>query len=349
MTVKHKRVIAAASLAAGLAAVALAAPAQAADPGTPTNTALVAVGSDTTQDVMDALSNLPTMTRANGTRLIDNYLASGSATITTRSNNANCSFTRPVGSGNGANALSAAMQSLAYGGSAGPINNCVNIVRSSSGGAPSNPALPAGTTITMIPFATDTVTYAVRIGSTISRQLATAQLTTYYSMSSTDTNCLANPSHGPLAVQPLLPQAGSGTRSFFLSSISVTTPGSCVKDTDAAGNPILENTGTYLSSSRMLIPFSVGQWKAQQAGVTANQTSQAMLGSIGGIFSAGYDRNVYNGVPTASITTGSASFDQDVVDGFVGANSKVCQAVSTITKYGFGANPTCGVTTKTVP
>ena len=73
----------------------------------------------------------------------------------------------------------------------------------------------------------------------------------------------------------MLPQNGSGTRSFFLGAIGLTTPGSCVSTSatvqGAAGanaNTLEENEGVAPSLNKnkadVIFPFSVGKWIAER-------------------------------------------------------------------------------------
>jgi hypothetical protein len=66
-------------------------------------------------------------------------------------------------------------------------------------------------------------------------------------------------------IQPMLPQFGSGARKFFLQQLGFTDsadftsqPGhTCIKQTDASGNSLPENTGNLLSVVHQIEPYSV--------------------------------------------------------------------------------------------
>ena len=103
---------------------------------------------------------------------------------------------------------------------------------------PTTGAFTTGTNLTWVPFAKDGITMALRNDTSLRQNYTKAFLTALY-------NC-ALPPVTQAQYQPLLPQAGSGTRSTFLNFIGVTTPGSCVSDT-INGVPILENNGNLLT------------------------------------------------------------------------------------------------------
>jgi len=167
--VKNKKALASMAAGLGLIGLAFAGPASA-DTNQGSTTALAGVGSDTSQDVVEGLAGI-----LGGGTSIANYKATGSATINTRGSAA-CTFTRPNGSGNGLNALSAAIGGFAAFGSPGSLNGCVDFARSSSGGNPSTP--PGGGTgkLTYVPFAVDAVTYAVLTVSNVPKNLNKADL-----------------------------------------------------------------------------------------------------------------------------------------------------------------------------
>lgn len=314
--------------AAGLALSAAAVGAASAEPsGSPAFRSLSGVGSDTTQDVVNGLSDV--VTDAGGTKLIGSYNATGGGTIQTKSTSA-CSFARPNGSGAGRNAL---LKSLTPGDS---TFGCLDFARSSSLNLA---ATPSGQGLTYIPFAVDAVTYAVASGSTIPKNLTKADLTAIYT-------CQV-----PSIPKPFLPQAGSGTRAFWLAQLGLTetTKGACVTDVTASGASIQEHDGRVLTAPDQIVPISVAQFIAQSFGVITDVRGSAQLGSIDGVppialnTSFGVKRDVYNVVPTARL---GAAPTQEV---FVGPNSKVCAASGTIQRYGFGVNPNCGATTNQTP
>jgi ABC-type phosphate transport system substrate-binding protein len=321
-------------LGTGLVIVAItatASPAQADPNGAPTFRQLVGVGSDTTQGVMNGLSDVITV---GGTKVIGSYDAVGSTQITTKDPavTPNCTINRPTNSGTGVDALVASLAAN---------DGCVQFARSSS----NNSSSYAGKNLTYIPFAKDAVTYAIRTDSAISKKLTTAQLTTVY-------NCAAGANF-----LPLLPKFGSGTRKFFLQSLGFTdaanftstTGHTCIKEVDATNTPIEENTGTVLSDPKQVIPYSIAQYLSQINGVVADVHGKSMLGALDGLSASVLNttstmtRDVYNVVPTGNLGTAPYSTT------FVTSGSAVCTNTSTIVKYGFGVNANCGSTSLQTP
>jgi hypothetical protein len=347
--VKLRKSIVMAAGGFSLLAVALGGPASA-DTNPGNTTTLAGVGSDTSQDVMEGLSGI--LQDSSNLPLISNYKATPvGRSITTRTGNANCTFTAPNNSGAGRDALSAAMRSAAFGGSSN-LAGCVDFARSSSGGNPTTS--PGVGTMTYIPFATDSVTFATLSATSVGHKLAKGDLVAIYTANT-----------GSCIFSPLLPTQGSGTRTFFLQQLGISDvaigaaggPGTCVKDTIGT-TPIQEHDGRFLTTATQLIPFSTAQFIGQSSDSIPNQLGRAALGSID--FSASPDANlsaaqspvqlktsftfnrpIYNVVPTSQ-TTGNTKTQQT----FVGSTSKVCSAQSTIELYGFALNSACGDTSK---
>jgi len=348
MLVKITKLIGGAAAATGLLALALTGAGTAhADTNPGSTSTLVVVGSDTTQDVMEGLSKVITV---GGAPALSNYLAIPvGRSISTRTGNAACTFTAPANSGQGRDALSAAMRGAAQTGGTGASTNCVNVARSSSTGNPTTS--PGVGSMTYIPFATDAVTYASLASSNVPHTLLLADLVTIYT-ANTSTGCF---------FEPLLPTLGSGTRAFFATALGLTDAaigtagswGTCVKDV-IGGTPIQEHNGTFITNGNQLAPFSVAQYIGQASGIISDIRGNASLGSIDftntGVSptnpvqmptSFGTNtRSVYNVVPTNQL--GGTSVTQQV---FGGSSSLVCQNVATIQQYGFATNSNCGATT----
>lgn len=304
-----------------------------ADPsGAPTYRDLAGVGSDTTQGVVNGLADAITV---GGVKILGSYDAVGSANITTKDPavNATCTIPRPANSGEGVNALVASLD-----GNTG----CVQFARSSS----NNSASYAGKNLTYIPFAVDAVTYAVRSDSSISKKLTTAQLKSIY-------NCTA-PGVGT-TYKPLLPKFGSGTRSFFLSSLGLTNAANytttfpCVHDTDVTNAPIEENTGTFLTDPANVAPYSIAQYQSQVYGVVPAVQGKAVLATFNGISptvlntGSSFKRDVYNVVPSGQLA------NAPYAGTFVGGTSAICSNADLIKKYGFGQAANCGDTSIVTP
>ncbi|MFD6425743.1 hypothetical protein [Streptomyces sp. NPDC060198] len=311
--------------AVALALGAFAAPAAIADPPATEYRILAGVGSDTTQDVVNALGNV--VLNASGSKIIASYDATGSASITTRSG---CAISRPNGSSAGITALATDVNDT--------TKDCIDFARSSRG------AKTTGTLLTWIPFAKDAVSVAVRTDSALyasgAQDLTTAQLKAIYQCTTTTLN--------GVTLTPLLPQTGSGTRSFFLEKLGLTDAqvGSCVSQS------VQENNGLALDTAGDIAPYSVAQYIAQVSGTVTDIHGATDLIKVNGTapYNAStftlntafsFNRDVYNVVPTAKLT------DATISSTFVGSTSKVCAATSTITAYGFGTlGSNCGTTTQ---
>ncbi|MGW1806438.1 Ig-like domain repeat protein [Streptomyces sp. NPDC002078] len=354
--------VAAAAVAGGLA---LASPAHA-DP-TPAGTfrKLVGVGSDTTQDVLNALagdtvnnkSYADSAVKSASGAGIASYDAiepgTGSTTSMIQTRSGGPSFLRPNGSGKGRLALSESLTGDKYPDSAGAaIKNQVDFARSSSGPSTS------GTALTYIPFARDAVGVAVK-GSALDN-LTVDQLHDIYSGTLTTVN--------GQAVHPRIPQSGSGTRKFFLSAIGLT---------DATLSPDIPTVQENQADSAVeqdgnLVPFSVGSWIAQNNGVAPDYSKQAAAGgahlaavqlpgdtgattpviTVNGKLApvtayyenATFGRDVYNVVPSRAIDPTSIFFDKDLYDVFVSSGSHSAALASdgaekVIADFGFVNEP----------
>ncbi|GAA3883588.1 substrate-binding domain-containing protein [Saccharothrix violaceirubra] len=321
----------AAVLVAGLATfVTLGGTAQA-DPGagvTPATTDLVGVGSDTTQGLLNTLGNLYNTKTPAPANKVYSWDATGSATITPKSGAP--TITRPNGSGAGVAALIAD----------GTTHN-LDFARSSSGpktdGSQANYAF--------IEFARDTVTYATATTSSVPTTLTTLALNKLYGSAAGSVDCNRN---------AYLPQAGSGTRSFFLASIGLTTPGTCAKDT-FAGAPVQEHSAAPLvGDPNAVAPFSVGR-AIGLAGIKVNTIDDSVRPTgkapavtarvspttgqtvtSGGVVA--YDRPLFNVIRKADKTVAKFS-------GFFGSLGYICtnaNAKAAIDAAGFRRAPGCG-------
>ncbi|MFJ3822652.1 substrate-binding domain-containing protein [Streptomyces nodosus] len=314
MNVKSRARIGAVAATTALTLGVLAAPAFA-DPADGSHRVLAGVGSDTTQDVVNGLSEV-----IGSPKTIASYNATGSATIQTR--DSGCVINRPDGSSAGIDALRASLANN---------DGCLDFARSSRGTADTSTSK-----LTWIPFAKDAVTIAVRSNSALNNNLdlSTAQLNQVFSCQLTSLN--------GVTLTPLLPQKNSGTRTFFLDKIGVTEAqvGSCVRE-------MQEHNGVELTGVGDIAPYSVAQYLAQTGGVVTDRHGATVLGKVNGVAPTAkgalntafpYSRDVYNVVPTAKLT------DATVAATFVGASSKVCTNSGTIQDYGFGAIANCGDT-----
>jgi hypothetical protein len=353
--------------ACAVVAVGLGAAAPAIADPTPAGTfkPLVGVGSDTTENVVNGLGTVVTN--------IGSYDATGSATIQTRTGGP--LFNRPNGSGNGQKALSASINLSgtrtwpATGGV--DITGQIDFARSSS--APSGSFV--GTDLTFIPFARDAVSFAVNAASDFPRDVALGAATqdtispapfTLRNIYRGAVTTYADSNFNTVTIRPLLPQQGSGTRSFWIAQLGLTEALVTAGGATDLGNTVQEHNGTFVTGAGDLVPFSVAQY-IQQGNYAALPTTvverrgNIQLGSIGSnkpyqpstTATGGLEINpsfpvnrlVFNVVSTARLT-GTSTADQQLQAAFVGTNSGVCLASSTITKYGFGTIGTlCGNTT----
>ncbi len=364
MQKKSLRISAVAALAAAAVVFGVAVPAGA-DP-TPAGTfkPLVGVGSDTTEALVNGLATVVTN--------IGSYDATGSTTIQVRSGGP--TFNRPNGSGNGQKALTASINPNGTdkwpAGTGVDITGQIDFARSSSGPSGSLP----GTQLTFIPFARDAVTFAVSAASDFPRDIALGASSqdsispapfTLRNIYRGTVTTYTNADFESVTIRPLLPQTGSGTRSFWLSQLGLTeayiTAGGVATD---LGNTVQEHNGTFVTGAGDIVPFSVAQYIAQGnhsalPTTVSERRGNIALGNIGTIKpyvpSAGggielnssfpVTRLVFNVVSTARLT-GTSAADIQLQQAFVGNSSQVCQAASTIRQYGFGTIGTlCGNTT----
>ena len=324
-----KALIAAAAGAGALSLMLAVIPTASADPdGPPQYRDLAGVGSDTTMDLVQALSQVVTI---NSVKVIGSYNASPSTTESFQTKaDAKCTFTRAAanGSSNGIKLLDTSTK-------AG--DGCIQFARSSSGKSSTSP-----TGYTWIPFAKDAVTFAVRSDGSVAKSLSVAELTSIYKCENT-------------SVVPVLPQAGSGTRSYWLGRFGITedqiTAGTypCLKPKSAGGTGAeytQEHDGRQLKANEIQ-PYSIAVWQAQASGAAADRRGMAVLGVLGDQAptllntSSVYSRDVFNVVPTPKVTD-TTSKEYQV---FVGKDSLVCKQSAVIAQQGFGVlATTCGDT-----
>ncbi|WBB63555.1 substrate-binding domain-containing protein [Streptomyces sp. WMMC500] len=331
MNVNIKRAavaLGAAALGVGL----MGAPAQA-DPPAGEYRQLVAVGSDTTQDVLNGIGSV--VEDLDGTPsdlLIASYDATGPSPIKTRP--VNCEIPRPNGSSAGITALRNDID-------AG--TNCIDFARSSR--EPNT----AGSLLTFVPFALDAVAPAVRSNSPMAgHDFDLAELQGIY-------QCEIDTVEG-VAVTPLLPQAGSGTRSFWAGQMGIDAndPPDCVSDVNGAGQPVQEHDGRALTRTSDIAPYSIAQYIAQtnsaqtgvedRRGAAVLQTIDGAQPVVGGQMNAGYpiNRDVFNVFQTTRL--GQA----DINRVFTGSDAELCTTGSAAAQqralFGFAASPNCGQT-----
>ena len=351
---------------------------------------LVGLGSDTTMDVMDGISLALGNVSVADTRLkLASYKAIGSADVVVSADG--IAIPRANGSGAGRDALRIAIGQINSGSVAiapddlGKARTAVSpttaqlagkfhYARSSSG--PSGAV--ANGVVTYVPFAQDNMTYATaplnitKIPSDI--PLGTLAVTDNVSLiniyrgnitqviEDEATGAfikLAAPSYTPAAgevsntIRAYIPQAGSGTRSFWIGQVKIseteiTNQSVPAKDVTPTGLSVQEHDGTAVATDPYaLVGFSISQWVAQTNGVAPKRTAGAILRSMGGLEAtvvtdgvyataptwSAIKRAVYNIVPTALI---NADEENAYTRAFRGTNSLVCQSQTVIQKFGYG-------------
>ena len=220
-------------------------------------------------------------------------------------------------------------------------NGCLQFSRSSS----LNLAATGGAQLTYVPFALDGVTYAITGTDTlIPRNLDLATLQSIYTCNPTVVGTGPN-----YSITAMLPQAGSGTRSFWEGKMGITDADvvagkyPCITDKHN-GQPIEEQDGRVLTDSA-IIPFSIASYDAEESQTIQDVRGAAVLGAIGGVAAQQINstfpvtREVYNVIPTTDTATAPWSTT------FVGSGSLVCADAATIQKFGFTVASDCGSTT----
>jgi ABC-type phosphate transport system substrate-binding protein len=327
---------------------------------------VVSVGSNTTQYLSDALSATWDKANPKGTQIYswDALDASGvDNNIVTKKGCA--AILRPNGSGPGITALGDNIKDPSD-----TKDYCIDFARSSRARKSTDP-----TDTTFVPLAQDIVTYASVSGSNAPANLTTADLTKIYLCEVTNWKQVGGKS---APIKPLLAQSGSGTVSFFLTAIGVTTPGTCVDqpatlEENEGVNPIF----TGKDAKDEIIPFSAGDWVAQayhsakclnsgctanKAGVVCKPNTKKGQNAFGCDLDGVLKLNDINGT---SPTTGSGaktvlnpkfsvSFIRtlsDVVRGtsipgylaeFLGTKGWYCKNPALVKDYGFLLDPACG-------
>lgn len=357
-----------AAIAAAALAIGAAAPAYA-DPATPKP--LNGSGSDTTQDVMNGIAALvPAIGNWNAVPASSQITIDGTT------------FNRPIGSTNGVRALSQSLQGLAFQGTVLPVG-LLDYARASALRSDS------GTQLTYIPFAGDALTIAFNAASDFPRDVAlgaSGQATNLFTLRNIylgTRTTFRDKSAELVTIVPILPQTGSGTREYWITTALGTTEAAVAAGLRATdlGNRVQEHDGRFLNGPGDIVPYSVAQWIAQSnataAGLSASTAAifrpvvtgvidrrgQSVLGGIdtrkpvtwtGSTFATNPEfepvRNVYNIVETRALTTASPSANDTLIrQTFVGPSSTVCQAMAsaTVAPFGFGQiGSVCGDTTE---
>ena len=324
----NKKFLGLSALGLGLAVALTASPAVADPSGTPNYRPLAGMGSDTTFEVMNGLSNVVVV---GGNKVLGSYDPTpAGALVSTKdeATNPNCNTAGGSGGVPRANGSSAGRDALNKATTVGdPIFGCLDFARTSSG------SIVAGQTF--VPMAEDGLTYAFPQNGDIGAQATVSDLQLFYQC---DPSVVG-------AFEPLIPQAGSGTRNSWatLMGISNTTLPSCVKDS-LAGTPIQEHDGTILSAGNQIVPFSVAQYLAQQFGAAPDRRGSAQLGQLDGISPLVQNpaqstlRTVGNILPTSVFNDANALANDVFVDNGTGKSEVCVDGKTVIEQFGFLAS-----------
>ena len=280
-----------AALGIAITGVSLVAPASA----DPVANTYAIVGSDTLEDAVNSIVN---GTTGSAVRVITNnntmgsFDATGSPCIQTKAYGQR--FARPNGSSDGLKALAKSMKNEAYTSSSNTacdingskIVGMVDIARSSSNPGSSNPATTTTDTsvrtLAWIPFGRDAMAYAyrsaaattttetsVRVAAGI-ESLTKAQLADIFT-------CTQRTLDGQ-TITPVVPQAGSGTRSSWAVALGLATSSTASSYTWASCVEVgQEHDGNSLKVRNAIMPMSVSRWVAMAQGLSVNKAGSAIL------------------------------------------------------------------------
>ncbi|WP_380284094.1 substrate-binding domain-containing protein [Kitasatospora purpeofusca] len=325
-------------LAAAVCAVGVLAPVAVADPPfgvVPAATDMVGVGVDTTQGFMNQTSGDYNASLTAGQPRLYSWDATGYSPITPKAGAT--TIARPDGSGAGFNAL---------------INNTgatLDYSRSSRGTVVGDP-----TSYSFVPFARDAVGWSAKAGGHAPANLSTAQLKGIYECTITNWAQI-DPSLGNAAIKPVLPQAGSDTRTAFLRALGGSTviiPGACV----ISGPRNDRGTDPLLNDVDVVFPYSIGVYVDQVYrghGTVVESPGPLTLRSINGIaplntsqsinpaFAAtAYGRLLWHIFRTPELT--GANPHGAALRAVFGVGGWICAHPAVIIAYGFIPINNCG-------
>jgi ABC-type phosphate transport system substrate-binding protein len=302
------------ALAVGsLSMVAVAGSASAEPTATPALTDIVGAGSDTTQVAMDNLAYGTTVdgTAVSGynsgkaTGLLQTFDAAAlagqpalSAQVTLKSGDT--PITRPNGSGVG--------KGLLY----NPSNPSLDFARSSSSLSPAE--VSAG--LWQVPFAVDGLKMAVsgNVASHAPAFVTPAALVKIYNGTYKNWNQIPGNSAHAGVIKPLIPQSGSGTRSFFTAQLQAANNGNPVALASTV-TEVQEHDPTPIENdANAIAPFSTGRAKG------LSEINLLRGASVGG-FEA--KRALYNVVRNGSTGTTASWYA-----GIFGENGFICSAAA---------------------
>ncbi|MFZ4720815.1 MAG: hypothetical protein ACOYMR_15425 [Ilumatobacteraceae bacterium] len=345
----------------------------------------VGVGSDTTQDIMNAFSGFENglnytplqSDSATGQKQIVSWdaTANGLTTtcITTRTGGP--SFNRPNGSGAGRTAV---LSTITSGGTTS-VSNCGTGTTSASGqlsfARSSSLSGTAGTTLAYVPFARDALSFGYyrKAGAPVT-SLTTTELTSIFGSA---TGAVV----GGVRIYGCDIQLGSGTGQTWrtkVGGVSGTALGTTSVCDNAGGGLAQENDGDGLVTrgdgvdaidpgAQVIIGFSVGGYIGKANGVArGGMPTTVGIGTISNISANNpIVGDQVTGRPnlTGDTTFYATSFGRDIYNVFPasvinsafgndaikqifkGATSQLCLATTTIQKFGFQTLGTCGDST----
>lgn len=165
-----------------------------------------------------------------------------------------------------------------------------------------------------------------------------------------------------------VPQSGSGTLNFWISTLGIPSPlPTCdhqsIQNGPGVGTPVEEHDGSaYASDPAGFGPFSVAQWLAQSKGFN-DRRHDAVLHTVGGVApivsnklntAFPITREVFNVVNYDQVVqTNDGNFDPTLSSLLAGTSSSLCRSSFTINQYGFAALSSstpdlCGSTANTL-
>jgi ABC-type phosphate transport system substrate-binding protein len=323
-----------------------------ADPSPAGNRLIAMVGSETTTPVINALANDAAALSIGGVRQVASFNATGSATIDTHGGTipACTAVSRPNGSSAGRAAF---LASLTAG------DGCIQGARASSLAlAAANPNL------TYIPFAKEAISFAITNTSAFSKNLTLAQVQGYFRCTAGNLFGGGSPYSAP-NYRSMLPQNGSGTRSYWITTMDyagagITVPNSgavsgaaCVQNgADENGVLIEEHNGTQVNNFE-IVPMSVAQYTSQTSGVIATDVRGATrVGQIDGknpfASDFGLQRDLYNAFAQSdveAVNPPAGSVAAAIQTLFKGQTSQLCSgaaALAVVKRFGLYPVSNCG-------
>jgi ABC-type phosphate transport system substrate-binding protein len=228
----------------------------------PENSA-IGLGADTQEFLVDQFSGDYNATLTSSS---DSHLYNFDATnpVTGAENDtitpkANCaSFPRPDGASAGIKQLATFAQTT------DKKYYCDNWANSARPRASTDPAYGPGG-VAFVNLAGDAVTWATPATTDAPATLTPTQLNAIFTCTDTNWDQVGGKND---PIQPFLPQSGSGTLTFWLAAIGVTTPGPCVSNDN---NTLEQNEGVnpVLQTPEAIWIYSVGQYIGQRYHSTA--------------------------------------------------------------------------------